>query len=38
MRKCGRCMDECIKLSADGMCEGCVEETNDAEFRRNRNE
>mgnify|MGYP004045653039 CR=1 FL=1 len=33
MRKCGRCMDVVWygKLSADGMCEGCVEETNDAE-------
>ena len=27
--ECGRCMDIVPSLNADGMCDGCVEETND---------
>ena len=31
-RECGRCMDIVPSINADGMCDGCVEETNDAEL------
>ena len=30
--ECGRCMDKVPSINADGMCDGCVEETNDEEL------
>ena len=30
--ECGRCMDIVPSINADGMCDGFVEETNDAEL------
>ena len=30
--RCGRCMDiDVPSVNADGMCDGCVEETNSQE-------
>jgi hypothetical protein len=33
--QCGRCMDIVPSLNADGMCDGCVEETNSQEELNN---